>query len=206
MTIFSIYFQLCELLKTSHSVPYAVPLPVEPALEANEAAAAENASIASDPRSLSPKVMTIPTDTTILQEPSRKSHVTQAEAKREFVRSLQNENKDFEVRVKDEATVMNASKVRRHSQPLAPAAPSSATTTKGTPTRKPRYEIPDDYITRTAAKILSNRKELEMHEFIAAKLQRATNNINIPSDRDDISKLPIVDPSGERQSPSNDIY
>lgn len=206
MTIFSIYFQLCELLKTSHSVPYAVPLPVEPALEANEAAASESASIATEPRPLSPKIMHIPTDTTILQEPSRKSHLTQAEAKREFVRSLQNENKDFEVRVKDEATIINASKIRRHSQP-SPTASAAGSSTQSTPTRKPRYEIPDDYITRTAAKILANRKELEMHEFIAAKLQRATNNINIPAtERDDISKLPIVDPSGERQSPPNDNY
>lgn len=178
-------------------MPYSVPLPVEPAMEANEAAEVTSP----EPQTNSPKVITIPTDT-ILQGPSRKSHLTQAEAKREFVRSLQFEDNSLEVRVKDEETIPNANNIPGHSQ----SSSSTSSSARGTPTRKARYEIPDDNITRTAAKILANRKELEMHEFIAAKLNKVSNNVNIPSDRDDVSQLPIVDPSGERQSPPNDIY
>lgn len=181
-------------------MPYSVPLPVERALEANEAAAAEVALADANADTASLKIITIPSNT-VLQEPSRKSHLSQVEVKREFVRSLQNENSDLEIRVKDAATIMNANQERCQSLPST----STASSNKSTPTRKARYEIPDDYMTRTASKILANRKELEMHEFIAAKLNRATNNINIPNDRDDASRLPIVDPSGERQSSPNDV-
>lgn len=183
-------------------MPYSVPLPVEPALEANEAAAAEEAAAATDDIAelATARVMTIPSNT-VLQEPSRRQHLSQVEAKREFVRSLQIENFDLELRVKDAATILSGNKERCHSVPST----STAGSKHNTPTRKHRYEIPDDLMTRTAVKILANRKELEMHEFIAARLQRNTNNINIPSDRDDVSRMPIVDPSGERHSPPNDI-
>lgn len=200
-------FQLSELLKTGHTMPYSMPVPVEPALEADEAAnevlVSNSQQNSHQPRAQSPKVITIPSDAILQTTPPRKTYLTQAEAKREFVRSLQSETNSLETRALDAGIILSSNNMHAHHTHSQPST-SMVTPVSGTPIRKPRYEIPDDYITRTAAKILANRKELEMHEFIAAKLNKVSNNINIQSDREDA--MPIVDPSGERQSPPNDIY
>lgn len=59
---------------------------------------------------------------------------------------------------------------------------------------KARYELPENILSRTAALILGNRKELEMHEFSSSKKNSPQHSID--SHR---PTLPEIDPSGERQ-------
>lgn len=63
-------------------------------------------------------------------------------------------------------------------------------------TTKVRYEIPENDLSRTAARILGNRKELEMHEFSTSRVvdehQNDDNARRIPA-------IPEIDPSGDRQ-------
>lgn len=61
--------------------------------------------------------------------------------------------------------------------------------------RGTRYEIPDDKMTRTAAKILGNRTELEMHDL--------HNFEELVAHEAAACDVPIVDPPGERSSPNN---
>lgn len=64
-------------------------------------------------------------------------------------------------------------------------------------TSKIRYEIPENSISRTAARILGNRRELEMHEFSSSKL--ASEDGISDSGRRIPTNMPEIDPSGERQ-------
>lgn len=188
-------FQLCELLKIKQTLPYNLPAPVEPALEANEAAASSSkqpgrrASATVEP---TPDVVKIPAGSVpplqLVTSIPRKTQITDAQVKREFVRTIQLENQNFEIQARNDDVILST--------------PDNADkkTVGNCGGSKARYEIPDDYITRTAAKILGNRKELEMHEFLATK----NSHGNAASTQDDSRAMPIVDPSGERRQSPND--
>lgn len=188
---------MCELLKIKQNLPYNLPAPVEPALEANEGAASyskkqdKRATAVAD---LTPNVVRIPVGSvpplqlsTAIQ---RKMQITGAQAKREFVRTIQLENENFVVQTRKEDAVMQR-----------PPSAESSNGDKGA-AFKARYEIPDDYITRTAAKIIGNRKELEMHEFLPSK--RVQGNASTRPERNDAKTMPSINPSGERRTSPTD--
>lgn len=186
--------QLCELLKIKQNLPYDLPAPVEPALEANEAAASSSKhhgrrdSATVDP---TPNVVKIPAGSVpplqLVTSIPRRTQITDAQVKREFVRTIQLENQNFEIQPRSHDVILST-------------ASNAETMAAG---NKARYEIPDDCITRTAAKILGNRKELEMHEFLATKNNKG--NASLAHNGIDSRAMPIVDPSGERrQSPNDD--
>lgn len=174
-------------------MPYSLPAPVEPALEANEGAASygkhQKKRTAAEVEQ-TPNVVKIPAGSVpplqVAQTIPRRAHITDAQVKREFVRTIQLENQNFEIQARNEDVIL-------------PTTSSRAETPNGS-TNKARYEIPDDYITRTAAKIIGNRKELEMREFLASKKVHASS----ADESNDSSPVPIVDPSGERQPSPND--
>lgn len=168
-----------------------MPAPVEPAFEANEAATSANANSTNTRTRVdepTPKLVKIPAGSLpplqISAGPSKRSPITDAQAKREFVRTLQLENQTV-------PSVSAVEHTRNDSQ--------SSTGSQNENNRKSNYELPENKITRTAARIIGNRKELEMHEFMS------TRRSNDPNDDDLMVKsLPIIDPSGERQSSPND--
>lgn len=63
-------------------------------------------------------------------------------------------------------------------------------------TTKVRYEIPENSLSRTAARILGNKRELEMHEFSSSRLLNE-NGDGYSSRR--IPAMPEIDPSGDRK-------
>lgn len=190
-------FQLCELLKIKQNLPYNLPAPVEPALEANEAAASSSkhqerrASATVEP---TPNVVKIPAGSVpplqLATSIPRKTQITDAQVKREFVRTIQLENQNFEIQAQSDGVILSTA---NHDD--------TKTGGNGAGSRA-RYEIPDNYITRTAAKILGNRKELEMHEFLATKNHQG--NASSPHDGNDSKAMPIVDPSGDRRQSPNE--
>lgn len=194
-TCFFVISQLCELLKIKQNTPYELPAPVEPAFEANEAAASfskkqEKRPVAEPADEQTPNVVKIPVGSVppLQVAPSipRKT-LSDAQAKREFVRTIQMENQNFEIQARNEDVILpTTSNI---------ALPSGANN-GGNGAIKARYEIPDDYITRTARKIIGNRKELEMHEFLASKKMQGSSSTTHESE--DTRAMPTIDPSGER--------
>lgn len=179
--------ELCELLKVKEIAPYSLPAPVERAFEANEAAA--SASNSSKPKQVAveptPKVVRIPSGSLpplLLYETSpRHAPITDAQSRKEFVKTLQME-KSIEAAAKYES-----------SSPTSPESNENS--------RKSNYEIPDTGITRTAAKIIGNRKELEMHEFFSSKrISECEEN----PDESHANSLPKIDPAGDREPSPND--
>lgn len=192
-------------------------VPVEPALEANEAAAAtvKNKKTANSKNSIShqqhsteegeeatPKLVKVPSGTMPIQISAsvpKKSNISAAEAKREFVLTLKQENQNFEVQAKDDGYVISGDDI---------ILPSTA---KGSNSNA-RYEIPENNLSRKAARILGSRKELEMHEFFVAHKRGQAFNADSGGNGEEnagadenISKIPIIDPSGDRQpSPNNE--
>lgn len=183
------------MLKIKCPAPYYLPPPVEAALEANEASNSPyNQKSRSQAKEASPKTMQISFDSIPpiqISTSSRKTHISDAEAKREFIRSLKTDH-DFEIKGQDDGLDSRKCVADPHCS-------SPATNINGASTHSlSRYEIPDNKITRTAAKILANRKELEMHEFMGMK---KSENISIEANRSNDNKMPIIDPSGDRLSP-----
>lgn len=76
---------------------------------------------------------------------------------------------------------------------------AGAETSSTNSTSKIRYEIPENRLSRTAALILGNRRELEMHEFSASKIINVQNAGNDDDNNRRTPKLPEIDPSGDRQ-------
>lgn len=194
------------MLKIKQNLPYELPAPVEPALEANEAAASNSkhqvkrkadAVAAVDP---TPNVVRIPAGSVpplqLATTIPRKTQITDAQVKREFVRTIQLENQNFDVQARNENVIL---------PPTSGAGSRIEANSGGNgAVLKARYEIPDDYITRTAAKIIGNRKELEMREFLASRKMRG-NASSSAHECNDTKAMPTVDPSGERrQSPSDE--
>lgn len=186
-----IVLQLCELLKIKQTLSYSLPAPVEPAFEANEAAAIVSKQENHIPQKKqmeepTPKLVKVPVGSLpplqITASVPRKSNVSTAEAKREFVRTLKQENQSFEIQAKDDGFVLNSDDI------ILPANDSNT---------KARYEIPDVSLSRKAARILGNRKEVEMHEFLASKKVGHSSEAEGAASS---SVAPIIDPPGERQS------
>lgn len=179
-------FQLCELLKIKQNVPYSLPAPVEPALEANEASSNKRNVRTVD---ATPNVVRIPTGSVpplqIATNLPRKTQISDAHAKREFVRNIQQENQNFEIQARTEDVIL--------------PTPEDLTR-KPDGNGKARYEIPENHITRTAAKIIGSRRELEMHEFLTAK--KLHGSVTVTTDKDDA--VPTIDPSGDRRHSPND--
>lgn len=180
--------ELCELLKVKETAPYGMPAPVERAFEANEAAASASKSpkqqqVAEEP---TPKVVRIPSGSLpplMLYETSpRHAPITDAQSRKEFVKTLQME-KSIEAAVKHESS--------------SPTTPENSNENS----RKSNYEIPDTGITRTAAKIIGNRKELEMHEFFSSK---RNSECEEHPDEGHANSLPNTDPPGDRDPSPND--
>lgn len=123
--------------------------------------------------------------------PPRKNQVGDAEAKRQFVRNLKSDYRDMELArqsMHSTELIENCTNLNDKTAIVSTNSHSSV-----------RYEIPDNQISRTAAKILASRKELEMHEFMGIK---KSDNISVDVLRSEDNKIPTVDPSGDRQSPS----
>lgn len=199
------------MLKIKQNLPYVLPAPVEPAFEANEAAASTSkqrakrtvavpaAAAAVTAVDETPNVVKIPVGSVpplqITTTMPRKTQISDAHAKREFVRTIQLENQNFEIKARNEDVILPTTSSR--------VGLRTEENNGGNGTAlKARYEIPDDCITRTAAKIIGNRKELEMREFLASR--KSQTNTTAAHESNDAKAMPIIDPSGERQSPSDE--
>lgn len=203
-------------MKIKQNLPYDLPAPVEPALEANEAAASHSkhreksqvpagtavpvpATVAADE---TPHVVRIPAGSVpplqLCTSLPHKTHISDAEVKREFVRAIQLENQNFEIQAR------NANAIFPVSSNMVGLRADTGNGGNGNVV-KARYEIPDDHnITRTAAKIIGNRKELEMREILASRKNQA-NADSVGPERSDAKAMPTIDPSGERrQSPTDE--
>lgn len=62
--------------------------------------------------------------------------------------------------------------------------------------------MPENQITRVAAKIIGDRKELEMHEFMSSNMYGQFFDDDYYYDQDYVV-VPSVDPSGDRDSPND---
>lgn len=67
--------------------------------------------------------------------------------------------------------------------------------------RRSRYEMPENQITGIAAKIIGDRKELEMHEFMSGKMYGQFFDDDYYYDQHYVV-VPNIDPSGDRDSPT----
>lgn len=144
--------------------------------------------------------------------PHRKAYKSEKDSKRDFVESLKRNESEFEIVVNDDGLIDTLT-TSLHSN-LSSSADSSAEDNEYNSTRKSRYEIPDDHlISRKATKILGNRKEVEMHEFktIASRPSSSSsssgskNQLQQQRRHSDYSCVPTIDPSGERDSPTNEM-
>lgn len=185
----SFFFQLCELLKIKEKVPYTLPTPVEAALEANEAAVTpkrksidkklksnERIRVKMEQQSLTmdespPKLVRVPAGAL---PPLQISPSKQTKFK------PQQHHQPIEVRGDDFEYIGNAD--------LEESTGAIS---------KIRYELPENILSRTAALILGNRKELEMHEFSSSKSNSPQHSIG--SHDGNKKNLPEIDPSGDRQ-------
>lgn len=198
MTKYGLFFfirinQLCELLSVKEDAAALIPSPVEPALEANEITlntngnnkrskskledntqlnALPNAAAAATAEEVAPECIQAPRGTIPIQTNTVKSKKVDHDARirREFVRKLKIECDNYGI----DSNGTNRTALP-HDQ-----------------TNGARYEVPDIKLSQTAARILGNRKELEMHEF-SAKSSPPPTSVGRKVD------IPIVDPSGDRR-------
>lgn len=181
-------------------MPYVPLAPVDRAFEVNEPSKkihGENTKIKNVTKPVLPHHSSFPAT-----NQQRKTYKSEKDSKRDFVKTLK-EN-EFEIVVNDEGIV--------DTLPNALANLSSSDSSEEnevTTARKSRYEIPDDHlISRKATKILGNRKEVEMHEFKV--ISESSNpisrpiNENVQRRHSDYACLPVIDPSGDRNSPIDD--
>lgn len=195
-TVFIQTNKLCELLNVKEDAAALLPSPVEPALEANEITLNTNgnnkrsesklpvntqptilpsASAAAIAQEVAPECIQAPHGTIPIQanavKPKKVDH--DARIRREFVRKLKIECDNY-------GNAIDANGTRRTALP-------------NDQTNGARYEVPDIKLSQTAARILGNRKELEMHEF--------SSKSSLPSTSEAVGRkvnIPIVDPSGDR--------
>lgn len=192
--------KLCELLKIKEKVPYAIPTPVEAALEANEAALTTNRKAANKRTESTeqpalhtkngsnvddespPKLIRVPIGSLppIQVSPTRKKPNLSSSESQQASKSY-----PFEERCDDYEYV----------DKVDPDSNSNSV-------MRVRYEIPESKLSRTATLILGNRKELEMHEFSSSKHNvhhQIAGDGNNTSHRRHSLALPVIDPSGDRQ-------
>lgn len=184
-------------MKIKEGTPFNLPSPVEPAFEANEAAVPSdkvptpNGKITKNESNdePTPKLVKVPIGSIPpirISSIPRNTISREAECRREIVRKLKYENEFSEYQLSpydsDHIEVVLSTK-------------SNGFDANG----KARYEIPDISLSRTAVKILGNRKELEMHEF-SASMKKAQQQ---QQQQIDVDKSPNVlwriDPTGDRQ-------
>lgn len=181
---------MCELLKIKEKLPFTLPTPVEPALEANEAnegalkrqnvdkkiKSNERIRPKPDQQTLdegTPKLVRVPAGSLPPLQLSPSKQIKSNGNNKYKMYNVDIQRDDFEYVGKIDTEVNSNAKVR--------------------------YEIPESSLSRTATLILGNRKELEMHEFSYSKLGNDPN-IGENSGRR-IPTMPEIDPSGDRQQP-----
>lgn len=175
-------------MKIKEKVPYTLPTPVEAALEANEAAVTpkrksidkrvkSNERIRSKLETLSPTMDESPPK--LVRVPVGALPPLQISPSKQ-TKSKQQKHQPIEVRGDDFEYVGNTD--------LEESAGAIS---------KVRYELPENILSRTAALILGNRKELEMHEFSSSKSNSPQHSID--NCQGSKKNLPEIDPSGDRQ-------
>lgn len=190
-------------MKIKQGTPFNLPSPVEAAFEANEAAVPSNKvptqngkiTINESNDDPTPRLVKVPIGSIPplrISSIPRNTISREAECKREIVRKLKYENEFIEVQLNPNDN--------NHIEVVS-STKSDGLDANG----KARYEIPDISLSRTAVKILGNRKELEMHEF-SASMKKARNReqqqqLLQPQDNDDKSQnISLrIDPTGDRQ-------
>lgn len=161
---------------------------MEPAFEANESAVNLDSKKSTlnhqNVQNSTPKLVKVPAGSIpplkVQSSIPRNTISREAECKREIVRKLKHENEQFEIQISQHDDGQMEEMVRKK---------LNNTDTNS----KARYEIPDINLSRTAAKILGNRKELEMHEFSASK--KAAQQQHCDGNKKEWN----VDPTGDRQ-------
>lgn len=179
------------MLKIKEKVPYALPTPVEAALEANEAAVPINKK-------------SVDKQNTANERNNSKIKPEFDEAPPKLVRVPIGSLPPLQVSPTKQNTRFNqydrlkpyASEV--YSNDLV-YVDNADTESESNSTAKVRYEIPENGLSRTAVLILGNRKVLEMHEFSSSKksLDDITGSSN-GNGKNRNRKLPEIDPSGDR--------
>lgn len=183
-------------MKVKQNYTFSLPTPVEPAFEANEAAVHQNQSTSmhfNDNDNETPKLVKVPVGTIpplqIIASIPRTNNNRDTVIRREFVQKLKNDNQNFEIQAKDDGFIMRSNDDCNEQKRLLMLKCDLDDAT-------PRYEIPDMNLSQTAVRILGNRKELEMHEFSSKRLAA----VSPVTDSKRKLKMPIIDPSGERES------
>lgn len=137
----------------------------------------------------------------------RRRYSSEHAAKRDFVRQICNEP-NFEI-VTMSSEDNDFAVVKPTSLAIMTLADGSSTTAavpmdtaSMPPIRRSRYEMPENQITGIAAKIIGDRKELEMHEFMSGKMYGQFFDDDYYYDQHYVV-VPNIDPSGDRDSPNS---
>ncbi|XP_055324041.1 TBC1 domain family member 5 [Sitodiplosis mosellana] len=184
--------ELCELLKIKEKLPYTLPTPVEPALEANEA---NEAAVSSHRRNVDKKIKSnerirpkLEQQTSdeatpkLVRVPAGSLPPLKISPSKQINSNSNVKNKKYAVDIqRDDLEYVGKTDTQANSNTMANV----------------RYEIPESSLSRTATLILGNRKELEMHEFSFSKL--ANDPIIGTNSGRRIPTMPEIDPSGDRQ-------
>lgn len=202
---------MCSLLRIKTNLPCVPPVPVERAFEVSEPAAkASSPSPSTNHFQPKLKTSTIP----VAQAPNRNVRKTEHQSKKKFVEALQRSDNEFEIVVNDDGILdILPGNLQHRSSPDSSDTETTNAPLNGAIGRRSRYEIPDDHLmSRKATKILGDRREVEMHEFRRKQRSSSSSSLELTGDvsrriysRDFLS-VPDVDPSGERDSPINEVF
>lgn len=199
------------MLRIKTNVPYAPPAPVERAFEVSEPPT--DVSSPSLARNQFQPVIKATTIQPVSKSISRKVHNTEHQSKKNFVEALQRSDNEFEIVVNDDGIVDTLpANLQLRSSPDSSDTDTTNVPTYGIAGRRSRYEIPDDHLmSRKATKILGDRKEVEMHEFrrkrsTSSSSLELTGDVSRRSHSRDFLSVPDVDPSGDRDSPTNEFF
>lgn len=175
-------------MKIREKPPFTLPSPVEAALEANEAA-------------LSPKRKNVDKITQSTEAPHAKlEHKVSDEAPPQLVRVPAGSLPPLQISPSRHINSNNNNNWNRHIE-MADVECEDVGKAGGelnsNATTKVRYEIPENSLSRTAARILGNKRELEMHEFSSSHLLDE-NGDGYSGGR--VPAMPEIDPSGDRKN------
>lgn len=163
-----------------------MPSPVEPALEADEAAVLPNRKKVDkktqpDERAKSEYQVSDEAPPKLVRVPAGSLPPLQISPSKQINRNNNIKNNKYEIEIQTD-TYEDVGKADCEQNSNA--------------TAKVRYEIPENSLSRTAARILGNRKELEMHEFSSS---RAIDEHKTNDSSRRIPAIPEIDPSGDRK-------
>lgn len=187
------------MLQVKTNVPFNTPAPVERAFEVNEPSTDQSNNAKAQSTYIAQSI-SLQHPRNVGARPHGKVYKSEREAKKDFVQALRRKN-EFEVVVNDDSIVDTMS------TPVTIDTSSDSSDTELSVGRgqRSRYEIPDDHlISRKAKKILGDKKEVEMQEMFTMTMAFGGMTSRNERDRDHLL-VPIVDPSGERDSPVNEF-